>query len=111
MRLRIARDAPERHREQDATPWRQVRLDLALETLGRVHVRIGLAASQVQVEFLVEQAGAADRIEAGLGELSSALEGAGFAQVLSLVVLDPVTAGAPDDLPELPRGAIVDADA
>ena len=111
MRLRITREAPDRGREQDAAPWRQVRLDLAFEALGRVHVRIGLVASHVQVEFLVEQPGAADRIEAGLGDLSSALEGAGFAQVLSRVVVDPVTACAPDVLPDLPRGAIVDADA
>jgi hypothetical protein len=111
LRLRIARDAPDRRREDDPTPWRQVRLDLTLDGLGHVQVRIGVLASQVRLEFFVEHAGSADRIEAGLSELSGALEGAGFAEVLSRVVVDPVTACAPDALPDLPQRAILDVEA
>ncbi len=86
-----------------------MRLDLALDGLGRVQVRLGVLASRVRAEFLVEHPESADRIEAGLVDLGAALEGAGFAQVLSRVVVDPVTVCAPDDLPDLPTAHIVDA--
>jgi len=109
LRMRIERDASGHAGDEDATPWRQVRLDLALAGLGRVQVRLGVLASQVRAEFLVEHPASADRIEAGLAELTTALEGAGFAQVLSRVVIDPVTVCAPDDLPELPTAGILDA--
>jgi hypothetical protein len=111
LRMRIARDAPERGRDEDPAPWRQVRLDLALDGLGQVQVRVGVLATQVRLEFFVEHAGSADRIEAGLADLNTALEGAGFAHVLSRVVVDPVTACAPDALPELPQRAILDVEA
>lgn len=108
LRMRIARDAPDASGD-DPAPWRQVRLDLALDGLGHVQVRLGVVASQVRAEFFVEHAGTADLIEAGLADLGGALEGVGFAQVLSRVVVDPVTACAPDDLPELPpQRAILD---
>ncbi len=102
LRMRIQRDTPGRSDEDDPFPWRQVRLDVALEGLGRVQVRIGLVEAQVRAEFLVEHPDAADRIEAGLVALDNALERTGFAQVLSRVVVDPVRACAPDELPELP---------
>lgn len=101
LRMRVEREAPE-DGGTDPTPWRQVRLDLALEGLGRVQVRLGVVASQVRTEFVVERPDAADRIEEGLADLGLALEGAGFAQVLSRVVVDPVRACAPDELPDLP---------
>lgn len=102
LRMRIQRDAAGRSDEDDPSPWRQVRLDLDLEGLGRVQVRIGLVDGQVRTEFLVEYPDAADRIEAGLVDLDVALERAGFAEVLSRVVVDPVCVCAPDELPELP---------
>ena len=102
VRMRIERDAAERAEGGDPTPWRQVQLDLALDGLGRVQVRLGVRASQLRAEFLVEQPGSADRIEAGLVDLGTALERAGFAQVLSRVVVDPVAVCAPDALPDLP---------
>lgn len=111
IRMRIARDAPARERDEDPTPWRQVRLDLALDGLGHVQVRVGVLPSQVRLEFFVEHAASADRIEAGLADLSAALEGAGFANVLSRVVVDPVTACATEALPELPQRAILDVEA
>ena len=65
---------------------------------------------QLRAEFFVEYPGTADRIEAGLATLGSALEHAGFAQVLSRVVVDPVRVCAPDDLPDLPsQHTILDA--
>ncbi len=109
LRMRVEREAPDRGGDEDRTPWRQVRLDLALEGLGRVQVRLGVLASQVRAEFLVEHAESADLIEAGLVDLGTALEGAGFAQVLSRVVVDPVTVCAPEDLPDLPTAHILDA--
>lgn len=111
LRMRIARDAPHGGHGEDPTPWRQVCLDLALDGLGHVQVRVGVLASHVRLEFFVEHAGSADRIEAGLADLSRALEGAGFAQVLARVVVDPVTACAPDTLPDLPQRAILDVEA
>lgn len=110
LRMRIEREAPDRTAEEDATPWRQVRLDLAFDGLGRIQVRLGVMPARVRAEFFVEDAGAADRVEAGLAELSGALEQAGFAQVLSRVIVDPVRVCAPDDLPDLPpHRAILDA--
>ncbi len=113
LRLRIEKDAPHtKDAPADSTPWRQAVLDLALEGLGRVHVRLALAAGQVRAEFSVEEGSAADRIEARLSDLTQALEAAGFAQVLSRVVVDPVRACAPDTMPELPpHHSIVDAQA
>ncbi len=109
MRMRLEKDAPEGSAEDDRTPWRRVTLDLALEGLGHVQVRLGLHGPRVHAEFLVESADAADRIEARLGELTTALAGAGFADVLSRVVVDPVRVREPDALPTLPaHGTIVD---
>lgn len=110
LRMQIQRDAePQGGQDADA-PWRQVRLDLALEGLGRIQVRLAVMAPQVRAEFFVEHPGTADRIEAGLAALGSALEEAGFAQVLSRVIVDPVRVCAPDDLPDLPlRHTILDA--
>jgi hypothetical protein len=109
LRLRIERDTPAHHLDDDSSPWRQVRLDVALEGLGRVQVRIRTARSQVRTEFLVEHPASADRLEAGLPELDAALSDAGFAEVLSRVVVDPVRACAPEDLPDLPlQGSILD---
>jgi hypothetical protein len=102
LRMRVQRDAPEQGGGDDPAPWRQVRLDLALEGLGRVQVRLGVVGAQVRTEFIVEGPEPADRLEAGLAELGAALEAAGFAQALSRVVVDPVRACAPDDLPDLP---------
>lgn len=111
LRLRIQREAPEGDDEVDPAPWRQVRLDLELDGLGHVQVRLGLAGATVRTEFLVEHPDAADRIESGLLDLTASLEGAGFAQVLARVVIDPVSVTTPDALPDLPQRAIVDADA
>lgn len=109
MRMRLEKDSPESTAEDDRTPWRRVTIDLALEGLGHVQVRLGLHGARVHAEFLVETAGAADRIEARLGELTTALAGAGFADVLSRVVVDPVRVCEPDALPTLPaHGTIVD---
>lgn len=102
LRLRIQRDADEAAEGEDPAPWRQVQLDLDLDGLGRIQVRLGVIAGQVRAEFFVEDAGAADRIEAGLAHLDASLEGAGFARVLSRVVVDPVRACQPDALPDLP---------
>ena len=64
----------------------------------------------VRTEFIVERPDAADAIEAGLHDLGGSLETAGFATVLSRVVVDPVRACAPDELPALPAPhAILDA--
>lgn len=111
LRLRLERDAPDREADADRAPWRHVRLDLALDGLGHMHVRLGLIASAVRAEFFVETPGAADRIEGHLLDLTASLEGAGFGQVLSRVVVDPVTARAPDTLPDLPQHAILDVEA
>jgi hypothetical protein len=112
LRLRIERDPPSHHLDDDSSPWRQVRLDVALEGLGRVQVQIKTAGSQVRTEFLVEHPASADRLEAGLPELDAALSDAGFAEVLSRVVVDPVRACAPEDLPDLPlQGSILDTQA
>jgi hypothetical protein len=108
VRMRLERDAPDRATDDDPTPWRRLRLDLAVEGLGRVQVRLAVLASQVRVEFLVEQPDAADRIEAGLVGLGTALEGVGFGEVLSRVLVDPVTVCAPDALPDLPTAGILD---
>ncbi len=102
LRLRIRRDADDAGEGEDPAPWRQVQLDLDLDGLGRIQVRLGVIAGQVRAEFFVEHAGAADRIEAGLAHLDASLEGAGFARVLSRVVVDPVRACQPDALPDLP---------
>jgi hypothetical protein len=109
LRMRIARDAPDAH-HADPAPWRHVRLDLNLPRIGRVQVLIGLAAAQVQAEFVVERAEVADLIEEGLVQLGTSMQAAGFSQLLSRVVVDPVRVAVPDDLPELPahRG-ILDA--
>ena len=102
LRMRIQREAPGSRDDDDAFPWRQVRLDVSLEGLGRVQVRVGVVEREVRTEFFVEDAAAADRIDAGLVDLDVALERAGFAEVLSRVVVDPVRVCAPDDLPDLP---------
>ena len=102
LRLRIQRDRDGAADSEDTAPWRQVQLDLDLDGLGRIQVRLGVIATQVRAEFFVEDAGAADRIEAGLSHLDASLEGAGFARVLSRVVVDPVRACQPDELPDLP---------
>lgn len=110
LRMRIHRDAAESATDEDSTPWRQVRLDLVLDGLGHVQVRLGLTASQVRAEFFVEDAAAADRLETGLADLGVSLEAAGFARVLSRVVVDPVRVCAPDQLPDLPgQHSILDA--
>lgn len=109
VRMRIARDAPD---GDDPGParWRHVRLDLNLQGIGRVHVLLGIAATHVQAEFVVERAEIADKIEAGLLQLGSSMQAAGFPHLLSRVVVDPVRVTAPDTLPDLPgyRG-ILDA--
>jgi hypothetical protein len=102
VRMRIKRDADDAAGEEATSPWRQVQLDLEIDGLGRIQVRLGVIASQVRAEFFVEHAGAADQIEAGLADLGASLEGAGFARVLSRVVVDPVRACEPDQLPDLP---------
>ncbi len=112
LRMRVEKDAPDDDAEPDATPWRRVVLNLACEGLGHVHVRLALAGDQLRAEFAVEEGSAADRIDAGLIDLTQALEAAGFSHVLSRVVVDPVRARAPDDMPELPdQHSIVDAQA
>jgi hypothetical protein len=109
LRLRIERDPDGSAADQVTAPWRQVRLDLALDGLGRVQVRLGVQAGHVRAEFLAEHPAAADRLEAGLADLSMALEAAGFAQVLSRVIVDPVRACELDVLPDLPpQRAILD---
>ncbi|BCS33732.1 hypothetical protein TBR22_A29590 [Luteitalea sp. TBR-22] len=110
LRMRVAREAPEQGGADDPAPWRQVRLDLTLEGLGRVQVRLGVVGSEVRTEFIVEGLDAADRLEAGLADLGVALESAGFAHALSRVVVDPVRACSPDELPDLPtQRTILDA--
>lgn len=110
LRMQIQRDPETPSGEDPSAPWRQVRIDLVLEGLGRVQVRLAVMPAQVRAEFFVEHARTADRIETGLARLTTALEGAGFAQVLSRVIVDPVRVCAPDDLPDLPpQHTIVDA--
>ncbi len=110
LRLRVSRDAPDTSREEDATPWRRARLDVGLEGFGRVQVRLGVQDGEVRAAFVVECPDSADRIEAGLPELVAALERAGFSQVATRVVVDPVHACEPEDLPDLPtQPSIVDA--
>jgi len=65
-------------------------------------VTVGVVDAQVRTEFFVEDAKAADRVDARLGDLDVALERAGFAEVLSRVAVDPVRVCAPDDLPGVP---------
>jgi hypothetical protein len=89
-----------------------VQLDLDLDGLGRVQVRVDAAGGTVRTELVTERATAADAIEGGLDELSDALSHAGFRDVLTRVVIDPIRiAGAdtPLDLP--PEGSIVNVDA
>jgi hypothetical protein len=109
LRMQIRRDAEPRSGGCAMTPWRQVRLDLALEGLGPIQVRLAVLSTHVRAEFFVEHPATADRIEAGLATLGGAVERAGFVAVLSRVVVDPVRVCAPDDLPDLPpQHTIVD---
>ncbi len=108
MRLRVGRDSPDADGDADPAPWRQVTLDLALEGLGHVHVRLGVTAAQVRAEFVVEAADVADTIEGRLADLTQSLAAAGFEHVLSRVAIDPVRANAPDDTPALAPHSIVD---
>lgn len=110
VRMRVG-DAPERD-GTDGQGGRRVQLDLDLEGLGRLQVRLDAAGGAVRTEIVTERASAADAIELGLDELTTALAGAGFDEVLTRVVIDPVrvAAGAPPlELP--PEGSIVNVDA
>jgi hypothetical protein len=90
--------------------WARVRVDLDLAGLGRVQVLVSVTSAGVRAEFIVERPDSADAIESGLHDLGGSLEAAGFAKVLSRVVVDPVRACAPDELPGLPAPhAILDA--
>lgn len=107
-RMRVDRDGA-RHGQHDDEPTHRVRLDLTLDGLGPLQVRIGVHGTAVRAEIVVSDAGAADRIEAGLAELGQALEDAGFEQALTRVVVDPIAANATEPLPTVPPHAIVDA--
>lgn len=114
LHLRIGREAPGEDDDvaEDRMPWRRVTLALTLEGLGAVQVQLlATRDGRLQTEFVVAGEDAADRIEADLADLTGALDAAGFAQVLSRVVVDPVRAAAPETLPELPSHAIVDVQA
>ncbi|MCC6163720.1 MAG: flagellar hook-length control protein FliK [Acidobacteria bacterium] len=111
LRLRVSRDPEPDHDDEGSTPWRHARFDMTLPELGRVHVRLRLGADGMRTEFLVEEPSAADRIEAHLDDLTMSLERVGFARVLTRVVVDPVAVSAPDELPDVPPGTIVDVHA
>jgi hypothetical protein len=111
VRVRVS-DAPADSDATGGVPTRRVQLDLDLDGLGRVQVRVDAAGGTVRTELVTERATAADAIEGGLDELSDALSHAGFRDVLTRVVIDPIRiAGAdtPLDLP--PEGSIVNVDA
>lgn len=111
VRVRVD-DAPDGDAARDGPSGRRVQLDLDLEGLGRVQVRLEAAGATVRTELLTERAAAADAIELELDQLTTALTAAGFEQVLTRVGIDPVrvaAADAPLDLP--PEGSILNVDA
>jgi hypothetical protein len=109
LRVRFEPEAPEGGEETPAM-WSRVRVDFDLAGLGRVQVLVSVTSAGVRAEFIVERPDSADAIESGLHDLGGSLEAAGFAKVLSRVVVDPVRACAPDQLPGLPAPhAILDA--
>ena len=109
LRVRFERE-PSEEGQAAGPSWSRVRIDLDLAGLGRIQVLVSVTGGGVRTEFIVERPDAADAIEAGLHDLGGSLESAGFATVLSRVVVDPVRACAPDELPALPAPhAILDA--
>lgn len=112
MRLRVG-DAPD---GDAATSSRQnalhVQLDLTLDGLGRVQVRLETCGPHLRAELVTERASAADAIERGLADLRAALGAAGFSEVFTRVAIDPVRVASDDrplDLP--PDGSIVNVEA
>lgn len=111
VRVRVG-DAPDGDAAPGGADGRRVQLDLDLEGLGRVLVRLEAAGGAVRTELLTERASAADAIELGLDQLTTALTAAGFDQVLTRVAIDPVRVAAADAPLELPpEGSIVNVDA
>ncbi|HTV01292.1 MAG TPA: flagellar hook-length control protein FliK [Luteitalea sp.] len=109
LRLRFERDAPDAD-EAGEPEWSRVRFDIELAGLGHVQVALTRRRDGLRTEFVVERPDVADAIDAGLVDLTTSLGQAGFSQVLSRVVVDPVRACAPDVLPALPEPhAILDA--
>ncbi len=91
---------------------RRVQLDLTLEGLGRIQVRLDAFGPHLRAELVTEQAAAADAIERRLADLVRALTSAGFSEVSTRVAIDPVrvvSADTPFDVP--PEGSIVNVDA
>lgn len=113
LRLRVG-DAPEGDagsgsRQPNAL---HVQLDLTLDGLGRVQVRLDTSGPHLRAELVTERASAADAIERGLADLTAALGAAGFSEVFTRVAIDPVRIASGDrplDLP--PDGSIVNVEA
>lgn len=111
LRLRLEPDEPSAAHTPGAV-LRVVRVDLVLPGLGRLQVVVGWSPHRVRTEVFTESADAAEAVERGLATLTSALQDAGFTEVLSRVVVDPVRLVEHDLVPQLPsEGSIVSADA
>lgn len=112
LRLRVGPPPPESSDDEAVPTPQRVQLDLTLDGLGRIQVRLESRAGTLRAELITAQPGTADVIEIGLADLSAALGAAGFREVLARVAIDPVRLAAGDaPLPLPPDGSILSTEA
>jgi hypothetical protein len=112
LRLRIGRALDDEPGEGGRPRTHHVQLDVTLDGLGRIQVRLDASGPHLRAELVTERPAAADAIELGLAGLTRALGAAGFAEIYTRVAIDPVRVAAGDAPLELPpEGSIVNVDA